>query len=68
MKLVYDEWYGELSYAQRAAYRKFNVSPYDHDELVRWFGGSDHAGITAHVKANSPGGMYDGGRRGGSGN
>ena len=50
MKIVYDEWYGELSFAQRAAYRKHNVSPADHDMLVDYFGGNDHAGITAEVK------------------
>ena len=57
MKMVFDEWYGELSYAQRAAYRKFNVSPSDHDELVSRMG-NDHALITQVVKDNSPGGMF----------
>lgn len=50
MKMVYDEWYGELSYAQRAAYRKYNVTPYEHDQLVEHFGASAHAAITAAVK------------------
>ena len=50
MKMVFDEWYGELSYAQRAAYRKFNVSPSDHDDLVERFGADNHAAITACVK------------------
>jgi predicted secreted protein len=52
MKIVFDEWFGELSYAQRAAYRKHNVSPSDHDELVRQFG-DDHARITRVVKDNA---------------
>jgi hypothetical protein len=50
MKMVCDEWYGELSYAQRAAYRKYNISPSDHDDLVREFGEHHHAAITAAVK------------------
>jgi hypothetical protein len=50
MKMVFDEWYGELSYAQRAAYRKYNISPSDHDDLVREFGEHHHAAITAAVK------------------
>lgn len=58
MKMVYDEWYGELSYAQRAAYRKYNVSPADHQGLVREFGEDEHAKITAAVKERSTSGMY----------
>jgi len=58
MKMVYDEWYGELSFAQRAAYRKHNVSPSDHDGLVDEFGEGAHAAITAAVKQRSPDGMY----------
>lgn len=50
MKIVYDEWYGELSYAQRAAYRRHNVTPYEHDRLVERFGETAHAEITAAVK------------------
>jgi len=58
MKIVFAEWYGRLSFAQRAAYRKFNVSPSDHDLLVDEFGASEHAKITAAVKARSASGMY----------
>ena len=58
MKLVFDEWYGELSYAQRAAYKKFNVSPSDHDGLVARFGADAHDKITAFVKEHSTTGMY----------
>lgn len=50
MKLVYDEWYGTLSFAQRAAYRKHNISPSDHDILVAHFGAGSHQEITAEVK------------------
>lgn len=58
-KLVYDEWYGTLTFAQRAAYRKFNVSPSDHDSLVDEFGADNHNDITAAVKQRSQeDGMY----------
>lgn len=57
-KMVFDEWYGELTFAQRAAYRKYNVSPSDHDTLVERYGASNHADITAAVKRNSPQGMF----------
>lgn len=60
MKMVYDEWYGELSYAQRAAYRKHNITPYEHDRLVEHFGRTAHAEITAAVKNSiAPSGMFD---------
>ena len=49
--MVFDEWYGELTYAQRAAYRKFNVPPAMHDDLIRRFGAENHQRITAFVKA-----------------
>lgn len=52
MKIVYDESYGELSYAQRAAYRKYNVSPSDHNGLELRFG-NDHKAITEYVKFNA---------------
>jgi hypothetical protein len=58
MKMVYSEWFGELTYAQRAAYKKYNVSPSDHDDLVREFGAEAHAKITAAVKERSTSGMY----------
>lgn len=53
MKLVFDEWYGTLSFAQRAAYRKHNVSPSDHDDLVEKFGAESHDEITRAVKMNA---------------
>lgn len=57
-KMVYDEFYGELTYAQRAAYRKNNVSPADHHDLVDEFGETNHAAITQAVKERSDDGMY----------
>ena len=51
MTLVYDESYGELSIAQRAAYRSHNIPPALHDELVEYFGADSHAAITAYVKS-----------------
>lgn len=60
MKLVYDEWFGTLSYAQRAAYRKYNVSPYEHDRLCEHYGEDDHAAITTAVKDSvGPSGMFE---------
>lgn len=50
MKMVYDEWYGDLSFAQRAAYRKHNISPSDHAQLCYEFGEDAHDAITAAVK------------------
>jgi hypothetical protein len=50
MKLLYDEWYGDISYAQRAAYRKHNISPSDHQMLVDEFGEDSHEAITKAVK------------------
>lgn len=58
MKMVYDEQYGELSFAQRAAYRKYNVSPMDHQMLVNEFGEANHIKITEAVKARSESGIY----------
>ena len=57
MKIVYDEQYGELSYMQRAAYRKFNVSPSDHNSLVHVYG-DDHKAIEQAVRENSPHGFF----------
>ena len=60
MKIVFDEWYGTMSYAQRAAYRKYNVSPSDHDQILRHFEINDYRGITDYVKSNAEenGGMF----------
>lgn len=56
--LIFDEWYGHVTRAQRAAYRKFNVSPFDHNLLVDEFGAEAHAEITKAVKERSASGMY----------
>lgn len=47
--MTFHESYGIVSSAQLRAYRKHNVSPSDHDDLVERFG-DDHAAITACVK------------------
>lgn len=52
-KMVYDERYGKVSYAQRAAYRKHNIAPVDHDDLVDEFGAENHKAITEAVKERS---------------
>lgn len=49
-KLVFDEWYGTLTYAQRACYRKNNVPPAMHDMLVERFG-DDPQAIIAFIKS-----------------
>ena len=48
-KIVYDEFYGQLTYAQRACYRKHNVPPAMHQDLVARFG-DDPEAIVAFVK------------------
>lgn len=58
MKIIYDEQYGDLSFAQRAAYRKHNVTPYEHQRLVERFGESAHAEITKAVKDSVAAGDY----------
>lgn len=54
---VFHEMYGEVTRPQLAAYRKHNVSPADHDEMVSHFGDNAKA-IIDHIKRNSPNGMY----------
>ena len=58
--MTFHESYGEVSKAQLAAYRKHNVSPSDHNDLVVEFGEDNHDGITAYVKNNAAanGGMF----------
>ena len=58
MKLIYDEWYGTVSFAQRATYRKFNVTPSEHEDLVDEFGAENHEAITKAVKRRVRDGMY----------
>jgi hypothetical protein len=54
---VFHESFGEVSRPQLAAYRKFNVSPCDHDSLVEKFG-DDHQAITSAVKQFTFQGMF----------
>ena len=60
MKMVYDERYGTVSYAERAAIRKHNVSPFDHDMLCEEIGRTNHKAITDTIKHRSPNGYYIG--------
>jgi hypothetical protein len=46
--MVFHESYGELSRAQLLAYKRYNVSPMDHDDLYRVFG-DNHEAIVAIV-------------------
>lgn len=58
MKLVYDEWYGEITVAERNAIKKFNVSPMDHEMLCDEFGKDNHDAITKAIKDRSSSGYY----------
>lgn len=55
--MVFNEWYGELTRAQLAAYRKRNVTPMDHGELVRVFGDDRQAIIRAVWEYTGAGGF-----------
>lgn len=56
---TFHERFGEVTRAQLAAYRKFNVSQSDHWDLVEAFGAGDHKGITEFViKHSQESGMY----------
>lgn len=48
--IVFHESYGEVTRAQLAAYRKHNVSPSDHDDLVRVLGEDNRDAIIKAVK------------------
>ena len=52
-KMVYDENYGDLTFALRAAIRKFNVSPADYDDLVYEFGEGNYAEIQDAIRERS---------------
>lgn len=58
-KIIFDERFGNVSFAQRAAYRKFNVSQSDHDMLTDIVREDDHAGLTDIVKRYSESGSFD---------
>ena len=57
-KMTFHERFGDVTVAQLRAYKKFNVSQSDHDELADHFGHAAHDEITAYVKAHSESGMY----------
>ena len=50
--MLFHESFGDVTKAQLTAYKKHNVSPADHDELVMRFG-LDHNAITDYVKSNA---------------
>lgn len=50
-KMVYDEWYGDLTYALRTQIRAKNVPPALYDELVDYFGAGNFDAMTAYLKA-----------------
>ena len=50
-KMVYDERFGEITFAQRAAYRKFNVSQSDHDSLAQQYGKQIEAALWVEIDA-----------------
>jgi len=50
--MTFHENYGMVTKAQLRAYKKYNVSPSDHDDLTREFG-SDYDAITEYVIANA---------------
>lgn len=51
-EVIYTDSYGHVSRRQLENYRKHNVSPADHDDLVDYFGRGSHAGM-AHAAGNS---------------
>ena len=51
--ITFHESYGDVSRDQLAAYRRHNVSPSDHNELVENFGEDSHKVITEYVKRNA---------------
>lgn len=57
--MEYDEQYGDLTRPQKAAYRKYNVSPADHFDLIDEFGENNRTAIVAAVKDRSPNGYYN---------
>lgn len=58
--IIYTDAYGEITEAQHRLYRKFNVSPADHDMLLEVYGdgpGSRDA-IMAAVRTYAKDGQY----------
>lgn len=60
MKIIFDEWYGEVSVAQQQAYKKYNVSPSDHNDILMYFRKNRHDDIVRYVRRNAEenGGMF----------
>ena len=60
MTTTFQEAYGTLTTAQWEAYRKYNVSPSDHDFIVQVLGysESDDAAIVCHILRNLHNGIY----------
>ena len=58
--LIFDEWYGYVSPAQRRCYRKHNVAPADHNFIIEILGyeESDRDAIICHVLRNLRNGQY----------
>lgn len=54
---LFNENFGWVTKKQLAAYRKFNVSPMDHDILADRYG-DDSEAIIADIKRNSLNGYY----------
>ena len=52
MKMTFHESYGEVAVAQLITYRRHNVSPADHFDLVESFG-DGHETIIAYVERNA---------------
>lgn len=57
-KMVYDEFYGELTFALRAAIRKNNVSPSDYQMLEYEFGQGNYDAILTAIRERSTTGYY----------
>jgi len=57
-KMVYDEWYGELTFALRLVIKKRNVSPADYTDLQDEFGSDNYDAMKKAIVERSEGGMY----------
>jgi len=56
--MTYNEWYGEVTVALNRALKRYNVSPYDYQELEHEFGEGNYDAILAAVKQRSTDGYY----------
>jgi hypothetical protein len=55
--VIYTDSYGDVERDQFALYRKANVSPSDHTDIVALFG-SDHVGAMEFVRKHMINGSY----------